>query len=140
MLCIKTYLDRSTIHGIGLFADQEIMAEELVWELNCLVDHAYTLDQWTALRANISEQSFLNIRRLSYKEENLIYLCMDNAQFMNHSEASYNVAHHGSLKNRMYAVRHIARGEELLCNYLLYGDPDDYHTRNISNKCKEETA
>jgi len=31
-------------------------------------------------------------------------------------------------------VRDIEKGEELLCNYLSYSDPDDFHARNIVNK------
>ncbi|MDX1775954.1 MAG: SET domain-containing protein-lysine N-methyltransferase [Desulfobulbales bacterium] len=134
MLCIKTYLDRSVIHGIGLFAGQDITAGTLVWELHRAVDHAYTLDQWNTLKADISCHSFANLLRLSYKEDGLIYVCMDNAQFMNHSEALCNVAHYGPLKSRMYAVKHIAGGEEILCNYLSYSDADDYHARNITNR------
>ena len=43
MLNIKTYLDRSLIHGIGLFTNQEIMAGSIVWEFNPAVDLVYLL-------------------------------------------------------------------------------------------------
>jgi len=135
MLNVKTYLDRSPIHGIGLFADQKIMAGSMVWEFNPAVDLVYSLDQWDSLKENIAAQSFANLIRLSYKEEGFIYLCMDNAQFMNHSETHDNVVH-GLSKSKMHALRNVARGEELLCNYLSYSDPDDFHARNIVNKYK----
>ena len=133
MLNVKTYLDRSPIHGIGLFANQEIMAGSIVWEFNPAVDLVYSLDQWDTVKASIATQSFVNLIRLSYKEEGLIYLCTDNAQFMNHSKIHDNVFH-GPSKSKMHAVRNIDIGEELLCNYLSYSDPDDFHARNIINE------
>ena len=133
MLSVATYLDRSTVHGIGLFAAREIEPGTVVWEFNPAVDLAYTLDQWQALKVSVSFHSFANLRRLSFKENGRIYLCLDNAQFMNHSETNENVAHVLS-KDKMEAVRQISRGEELLCNYLSYSDPDDFHIRSIRDK------
>jgi uncharacterized protein len=130
MLGVRTYLDRSPLHGIGLFTSERIMAGSIVWEFNPAVDLVYSLVQWDLLKASITAQSFMNLVRLSYKEAGNIYFCMDNAQFMNHSETHPNVAH-GSSKNKMHAVRDIEKGEELLCNYLSYSDSDDYHVRNI---------
>jgi SET domain-containing protein len=135
MLKVKTYLDSSTIHGIGLFARQTIKAGSLTWEFNPAVDLVYSLDQWETLKASISMQSFVNLIRLSYKEEGLIYLCIDNAQFMNHSENHDNIIT-GASKSKMYAARDIDKGEELLCNYLSYSDPDDFHVQKISNNYK----
>jgi SET domain-containing protein len=133
MLKVRTYLDRSPIHGIGLFSNQKIMAGSMVWEFNPAVDLVYSLEQWDLLKASIAAQSFVNLIRLSYKEKGFIVLCMDNAQFMNHSEIHDNVVH-GVSKSKMHAVRNIARGEELLCNYLSYSDPDDFHAWNIVKK------
>jgi len=133
MLNIKSYLDRSLIHGIGLFTNQEIMAGSIVWEFNPAVDLVYSLDQWDTLKASIAAQSFVNLIRLSYKEEGLIYLCTDNAKFMNHSKIHDNVFH-GPSKRKMHAIRNTDIGEELLCNYLSYSDPDDFHVRNIINE------
>jgi SET domain-containing protein len=127
MLRVKTFLDRSTIHGIGLFSNQYIKEGALVWEFHHAVDHAYSSEEWNLLRKSISPQSFRNLLQLSYKEDGLIYVCFDNAQFMNHSETKGNVVHQGASKSRMYAFKDISRGEELLCNYLSYSDPDDYH-------------
>ncbi len=130
MLRVNTYLDRSPIHGIGLFAGERIMAGSIIWEFNPAIDLVYSPVQWDALKAGISAPSFMNLTRLSYKEGGNIYFCMDNAQFMNHSEIYTNVVH-GESKNRMHALRNIGQGEELLCNYLSYSDPDDYHIKNI---------
>jgi SET domain-containing protein len=131
MLRINTFLDRSPIHGIGLFASQNIKTGTLVWEFNHAVDLAYSPEQWNSLKECLSSESFGNLLQRSYKEEGFIYICMDNAQFMNHSKTRSNVFHKGTSKRRMYALRDIPAGEELLCNYLSYSDPDDYHVRKI---------
>ena len=36
MLKVRTYLDKSEIHGIGVFADEFIPKNTLVWELHVL--------------------------------------------------------------------------------------------------------
>ena len=139
MLRVNTYLDRSPVHGIGLFAGQKIIAGSMVWEFNPAVDLVYSLAQWDALKASISASSFKNLIRLSYKETGVIYICMDNAQFMNHSEINPNIVQ-GESKNRMYALRDIDKGEELLCDYLSYSDPDDYHIKNIAKDATKKVS
>jgi len=52
---------------------------------------------------------------------------------MNHSKIHDNVFH-GPSKRKMHAIRNTDIGEELLCNYLSYSDPDDFHVRNIINE------
>jgi SET domain-containing protein len=133
MLLIKTFLDRSSLHGIGLFANEDLKAGALVWEFNCLVDLKFTLKDWHSFKKRISLQSYKNLLQLSYKEDGFIYLCIDNAQFMNHSLSCCNIGHQGFLKNRMYALRTILKGEELLCNYLAYSDPDDHSAQMLNN-------
>jgi SET domain-containing protein len=129
MLLIKTFLERSDIHGIGLFAGHDLKAGTAVWEFNDLVDLKFTLEEWDLYRREITTQSYNNLLNLSYKEDDFIILCIDNAQFMNHSLTRCNIGHQDSSRDRMYAYRDIMKGEELLCNYQAYSDPDDYHAK-----------
>ena len=133
MLLIKTFLDCSNLHGIGLFAKQDLKAGTLVWEFNHLVDLKFTLKEWDSFKKRISLRSYENLLKLSYKEDGFIYLCIDNAQFLNHSLTCYNIGQHGALKSRMYAIKDILKGEELLCNYHAYSDPDDYHAKFLND-------
>ena len=126
MLKVQTYLDRSTVHGIGIFAAEDIPAETVVWEFNPHVDLVYTPEEWGTLSTCISAQSFAVLKRYSYKEEGNYYLCLDNAQFMNHSATGYNVENFREA-NRMSACCDIRKGDELLCNYFQYSDKDDEH-------------
>ena len=132
MLAVNTYLDRSATHGIGLFAGEKIISGTLVWEFNPAVDLQFTLEQWQDLQGKISSQSFASLVRHSYKEDGLFYLCLDNAQFMNHDLQNDNIQqNHNS--NTMHAMRDIAPDEELFCNYFDYSDPDDIHLRKLSH-------
>ena len=42
MLLVKTYLDKSLIHGVGVFADEFIKKGTLMWEFNPLIDVVLT--------------------------------------------------------------------------------------------------
>lgn len=131
MLKVKTYLDRSGLHGIGLFASEEIKEGEIVWQLNRMVDICFTPEQWKAMHAECSPESLAEIQKYSYKEGGNYYLCADNAQFMNHSEHNPNV-HNMPGGQSMVAMRNISKGEELTCNYFQYCDPDDYNLAMIA--------
>ena len=130
MLQIKTYLNRSPINGIGLFAEEDIPKGKIIWSFNPLVDIVYNSDQWEQIQRQVSEPSLAQVKKYAYKENNHHILCVDNAQFMNHSESHFNV---GNLKDGdiMIAVADIKKGDELLCNYFEYSDPDDDHLSQI---------
>ncbi|MEW6290377.1 MAG: SET domain-containing protein [Thermodesulfobacteriota bacterium] len=130
MLIIDTYLDRSSLHGIGVFAAEDVARGRVVWEFNPLLDLEFTAAQWREMQRQAAPASFKHIRRYSYKENNRFYLCVDNAQFMNHSNDAANVAN-DKTSNTMVASTDIRKGEELLCNYFEYCDSDDFNLRQI---------
>ena len=137
MLTVKTYLDQSTVHGIGLFADQFISKDKEIWVFNPHVDLVYSEEQWNLLRSSISVESFASLRRLSFKEKGSFILCIDNSQFMNHSSERANV-YQVDHENIMRASKDIQRGEELLCNYFEYSDHDDFHNLVLKRREKME--
>ena len=132
MLKVKTYLDVSPVHGIGVYAGEDIPEGEVVWEFNPYVDLVYTPEQWSAIEARVSCHSMEAMRRYSYKEGGRYYLCLDNAQFMNHSQEDYNIIN--KKDNTMLAWKDIKRGNELLCNYFEYSDPDDVHLQYLTKE------
>jgi len=142
MLRVSTYLDRSTVHGIGIFAADDIPAGTLIWEFNPLVDLTYTPAEWESLRQAAAPVSFSALERYSYKEGGFYHLCIDNAQFMNHSDTAYNVVN--TPANTMLARHEIRQGEELLCNYFQYSDADDVHAQRLAGpdplRAAEETG
>lgn len=124
MLRIKTYLDKSPVHGIGIFAGEDVAEGAVVWEFNPIVDLEFPLDRWEQMQQTVCAASFLEIEKYAYKEKNRIVVCLDNAQFMNHDDTDFNVANSQD-GNTMTARFAIAAGEELLCNYFEYCDGDD---------------
>lgn len=130
MLKVKTYLDRSKIHGIGLFAAESIGAAKEVWAFHPKVDLSFELDEWLHMAEEISEPSFQQLQHLAYKEGGKIYTCLDNAQFMNHSPTASNIMNL-TTTNTMVTTRDIFAGEELLCNYFEFCDRDDWGLQHI---------
>src|SRR3954467_11256326 len=119
MLLVRTRLDKSLIHGIGLFADQFIPQGTVIWEFHPVVDIKLTQEQIAALPEPCQEQ----VRRYTYreKESRLYVLCGDDARFLNHSDSHNCIdifnAEEGDLT---VANRDIYPGEELTCDYALF--------------------
>jgi SET domain-containing protein len=115
MLLVRTYLDKSAIDAIGLFAAEPIEAGTVVWKL-------YDIDivmHETALREQKLTSLQLDfIETYSYKNGNTYYLCIDDARFMNHSPTpNTREAAQSSI-----ASRRIEAGGELTCNYGNFDD------------------
>ena len=130
MLTIKTYLDKSSVNGIGIFAGEDIPEAKVVWRFNPWVDIVYSGEEWNHLKSDISPESLNQILKYAYKSQGNYYVCIDSAQFMNHSEDRFNIVNN-SANDTMFALRNIVKGEELLCNYFEYCDADDYNLSRI---------
>ena len=126
MLKVDTYLDKSPVSGIGIFAGENIPKGKIVWEFNPWVDIVYTSEEWNHLKNDISPESLKHVLKYTYKSDDKYYVCVDSAQFMNHSSDQYNVGNNPE-NDTMFARRNIDKGEELLCNYFEYCDADDYN-------------
>ncbi|MGV1098243.1 SET domain-containing protein [Thiovibrio sp. JS02] len=133
MFTIDTYLDRSTVHGIGVFTGQDLAAGQVIWQFNPLVDLVFSPEKWREVEQHIAPQSFAMLQRYAYKENGSFHLCLDNAQFMNHCDANANVANDRDT-NTMFAKIPLKKGEELLCNYFEYSDDDDFHLEGIRGR------
>ena len=119
MLLVKTKLDLSGIHGIGLFADEFIPKGTILWKFNSLFDLRCSEEDIERL----SESSREQIQKYSYREKQtgLYVLCGDDARFFNHSAnpncIDYN---HDEEQDITVALRDIAAGEELTCDYAMF--------------------
>jgi uncharacterized protein len=109
MLMVKTYLGYSKIHGFGLFAAEDISTGALVWQ-HGLIDQEFTKEQIDSLPAVVKQ--FVG-HFGSEIEPGVFSLCGDNARFMNHS-LEPNISSAGL---RGFALRDIAAGEEITCDY-----------------------
>ncbi len=119
MLLVKTKLDRSGIHGIGLFADEFIPKDTIIWKFNHLIDlrcFGSDIQKWP-------DASREQIQKYSYREKHtgLYVLCGDDARFFNHSETPNCFDFYADEDQDItVALRDIQVGEELTCDYALF--------------------
>ena len=114
MLLVKTRLGPSTIHGIGVFADEDIPRGTMVWSFNPLIDKALTDEEIEGLPA--LAQEFIEI--YGFYRDDLCVLCGDHGMFVNHSSTP-NLE---SPEDQSFASRDIKKGEELTEDYDNYDD------------------
>lgn len=112
MFAVKTYLDKSTTHGIGLFANENIEKGSLVYIVNPQMDLHIKDEDFKSLSDDEKE----TIRHFGYKSKNgEWHLSFDNIRFCNHSQLENNI---GIGKNgNLHALRNIVKNEELLQDY-----------------------
>jgi uncharacterized protein len=113
MMLVRTYLSNSAIEGVGIFAAEPIKAGDVIWRLEQKFDVFFTESDIEELPPHM--QDF--IARYSYphmRKPGIWVLEADNGRFMNHSESpntDFTDFEEG------FAIRDIAAGEEITCNY-----------------------
>lgn len=126
MLLVKTYLDKSPIHGIGVFASKFIKKGTLVWNFNPVVDIVLSRKQFNEL-PNIA-RNFVDDMAFSYPFGKDTYcMSIDHAQYMNHSD-SFNL---GKCDRGDITLKDIPKGTELTVNYY-----DEDHRTNDTDFSK----
>lgn len=113
MLLFATNVAASPIEGVGVFAAEPIPAGARIWELEPRLDRLFPIDELDSLPP--AAQAFA--RRYGYvsgDDRTKWVLELDNGRFMNHS-TSPNTRF--DAPDGGYAIRDIAPGEELTCNY-----------------------
>ena len=109
MLLVRTYLDRSAIHGLGVFAGEFIRKGTKVWRFVEGFDRAYSPKQFARLPKPAKDF----IRFHGYRVDGEIILTADHDCHMNHSDDPNTYLHNG------YAIarRNIRKGEEITNDY-----------------------
>ena len=113
MLLVDVYLDRSPVQGIGVFAKGPIPKGTLVWKLHPQYDRRIAVEQYERetgpVRAYLDRYCYPDRR-----DRDFIVFEADDARYMNHAdEPNCDV----SSPEETYALRDIAPGEELTCDY-----------------------
>lgn len=114
MIHIRYKIKNSDTHGIGLFADQDIQAGDLIYSPNPLLDVDITKDEFDAL----SEQEKKEVMYYGYFHEkgNKWHVAFDMIRILNHGAGeNANVTQDENMV--MTAKRAIHKGEELLQDY-----------------------
>lgn len=119
MMRVKTFLKPSSIHGVGLFADQDIPVGTVVWDYDPQFDLAFEAKDLNSLPDFVRTE----IQQFAFWDEVLekFVLCGDNARFFNHDENAN--CKDDKTKRRTIAIRDIAQGEELTADYHEWTPP-----------------
>ena len=114
MFLVPVRLDRSEIHGFGVFAAEHIPAGTRVWEFTEGVDYRIPADDVHGA----PEPWRAELLKYAYRDSSGDYiLCGDAARFMNHSEQP-SCDDSGDLYT--VAISDIAPGVELTCDYRTF--------------------
>lgn len=119
---VKTKIGRSSIDGIGLFADQFIPKGMTVWKYMPNFDLLLSKEEVDQLSEPAREQVY-KYAHLDKKYGKFL-LCSDDARFFNHS---LNPNCDERRDDITTALRDIRVGEELVVNYQdFYGNTDGH--------------
>jgi SET domain-containing protein len=126
MLLVKTRIGPSSIHGIGLFADEDIARGNVVWDFMPPFDLMVSAEEV----ASLPEAARTQVLKYSYydEDEGKYVLCGDDARHFNHSETpnTGNGCEEDGTENATIALRDIRVGEEITCNYFDFdGEADE---------------
>jgi SET domain-containing protein len=119
MLLVPTFIAKSPIHGIGLFAAERIEQGAAWWMLDPSFDQVLTPQQVGRLPSRARE----HMLEYAYVASGAWVLCSDHGRFVNHSFTpnSFTV---GSFS---CALRTIERFEEITEDYRDFFDKDHWH-------------
>ena len=125
MLTVKASVKPSSIQGIGLFADEDILKGTVIWKFDPRFDLYFDPKEVEQMP---SEQRELLLRYayLSTTSGKYVY-SIDDSRFTNNSSKHHNVdevALPADLETSSIANRDIRAGEELLDNYRAYDAHD----------------
>jgi len=117
MLTIKTKLDKSKIHGIGVFAEEFIPKGKVVYQYLEGFDIIYSTEQ-------IEKMSMLTRKYIEHyayysSGEGGYVLCGDNGRFVNHSKTP-NIQMYNRINT--VALKDIQIGEEITEDYFYFDE------------------
>lgn len=129
MIHIQYKIRSSSVHGVGLFANQDIKRGELIYTPSPLLDTDLTQQQFDGL--SISEQKEVAYYGYFHTKSQKYHVAFDAIRILNHAgPGSANVTQDQDMV--MTAIRDIEAGEELLQDYteLFLGDSEHFKRIN----------
>jgi len=122
MLLVKTIIKPSSIHGIGLFADQDILKGTVIWKFSPGLD--LEINHLDFEKLNQYEKDIILFFGFHSKKTGNYHLSFDNVRFINHS-ANGNISIETKINDIEYpliANIDIKKGDELTQNYFEFDD------------------
>jgi hypothetical protein len=114
MLLVKTYIDRSPIHGLGVFAGERIAKGTRIWRFVEGYDRSYTPKQFAKLPKAARDY----LKDYAYNADGEILFTVDNDHYINHSDNANAIWKSGYV----VATRTIPKGAEITNDYRQF-DP-----------------
>lgn len=113
MLLVDVRIGPSAVEGMGVFAKTEISKGALIWKLDLRFDRLIEYDVYEAQDGAV--KSYLDRYAYPYrKDPSFIVFEGDDARYMNHAD---DPNCDFSQPDEAFALRDIAAGEELTCDY-----------------------
>lgn len=109
MLLVRTYVDKSPIHGLGTFAAETLPRGTRIWRYVEGFDQCYTPRQFRKL----PKQARAFLKLYGYKVDGEILFPADYDRHINHSDRPNTYLHNGYV----IASRRIAKGTEITNDY-----------------------
>jgi uncharacterized protein len=129
MIHIKYKLKASELHGIGLFADQDIKKGELIYTASPILDVNITEEQFREL--DDKEKTEVQYWGFYIVSEKLWHVDFDVSRFVNHSFEATITQDKKYIDAYLIAATDIKKGEELTQNYLEFESKGDLLSRGI---------
>ena len=112
MIIVQTYLDKSQIHGLGIYAKDFIAKGTKIWEYNPKFDITFTQAEFDALPPAVQQE--IEIHLYQPEPDGLLYYESTMGKYMNHSrDPNVDFTEVGV----GWTTRDIQPGEELTCDY-----------------------
>ena len=119
MMLVRTFAAPSAVKGVGVFAAEKIEKGTLIWQYQPSFDRLVPAD-WLSSASPVIQEFLRKYASPAHDEPDMLVIEIDNGRLMNHSEEP-NTNFTKIIEG--YALRDIAEGEELLCDYREF-DPE----------------
>lgn len=110
MTVVETYLKETEYKGIGLFAGKFLPKGTIWWKDTPNFDKIITIEEYNSL---LDLQKEFWKKYMFVKKDGTMYMCVDNARFINHSDNPNT----GNIGEDCLVLKDIQKGEELTCDY-----------------------
>ena len=130
MIHISYTLKASDLHGVGLFADEDIKKGQLIYTASPLLDLNITEEQFDGL--DQKEKDEILWWGFFDQPSQMWHVDFDVSKFINHSYSATVTQDENHEEAYLVATRDIAAGEELTQNYLEFETREDLARRGIT--------
>lgn len=129
VILIKYKLERSMMHGIGLFTDEDLRKGQLVYVASPKLDVDISQEEFNTL----DEKEKAEVRYWGFRieESNTWHVDFDVTRFVNHSFSPTLTQDPSHQDAYLITTRDVKKGEELTQDYLEFESEKDLMARGI---------